>query len=57
VLMYSLFVAICHNKRAEIFDRLGTGMSTSVTKVADNAIVGYCRNVLNINPDAAEADA
>lgn len=47
--MYPLFVTICCEKDREIISLLGHGMNTSITKVVDNAIVGYSRTALRIS--------
>ena len=53
-LMYPHFVTVCRERKTEIECRLGRGMNTSVTKVVDNAIVGYGRTVLKIRGERTE---
>ena len=47
--MYPRFHHIAISCRAEIKSRIGRGMNTSITKVIDNAIVGYCLEHLKKN--------
>lgn len=49
--MYPHFVTIAKACRQQIQDRLGSGMNTSMTKVIDNAIVGYGRLRRKIKED------
>lgn len=46
--MYPHFATISRTCGSQIASRLSRGMNTSVTKVIDNAIVGYGRVVLNL---------
>ena len=52
--MYPHFAAISRTCIDQIASRLNRGMNTSVTKVIDNAIVGYGRTVLKLDEEQAD---
>ncbi len=54
LVMYPHFAAISRTCTEQVGSRLNRGMNTSVTKVIDNAIVGYGRLVLNLAEEQAD---